>query len=150
MMQAQNGAPPKPEGYSLQSFFRRCVWEALWGGKLPFADTNTVKFSWNGSSYQAEAAPPGRGGGTEAWPPVIYDIGSSYSVGDWVWVQASDTIVTTGEIYPPTGLTALSKSGPWRCVKDAPAGYFPVAPYPTPDDPTAADMYWLYFGNLYC
>lgn len=109
-----------------------------------------IRVSTNEDGQYILDATPGTAGGTEAWPPVIYDIGSAYSVGDWVWVQASDTIVNTGEIYPPTGLTALSKSGPWRCVKDAPAGYFPVAPYPTPDDPTAANMYWLYFGNLFC
>jgi len=61
-MQAQNGRPPKPEGYTVLSFFRRCVWEALWAGKFPFADTDTVQFSWNGSSYEAKAAAHKRAG----------------------------------------------------------------------------------------
>ena len=89
-------------------------------------------------------------GKSDKWPPTIYDVAQGYTVGDWVWVQASNTIVTTGDTYPPTGLIAYSKAGLWRCVQAAEAGIFPVAPYPTPDDPTDADMYWLYFGNLYC
>jgi len=89
-------------------------------------------------------------GGGDKWPPTIYDDATAYSTGQWVWVQSTNAIVTTGDTYPPTGLTAYSKAGLWRCVRSASAGIFPVAPYPSPDDPTGADQYWLYFGNLYC
>ena len=97
------------------------------------------------SARPAPSAPSGI-----IWPPVIYDVTAGYAQGQAVWVQAADTLTTTGAVYPGTGLTALSKAGLWIAVKAAPAGYFPVAPYPSPDDPTAATMYWLYFGNLYC
>lgn len=90
------------------------------------------------------------GGPASAFNLTLYDITESYVVGDYAWVQATNTITTTGAVYPPTGLTALSVAGLWLCIKDAPEGYFPVAPYPSPDDPTAANMYWLFLGNLHC
>jgi len=85
-----------------------------------------------------------------AWPPTIYSTANSYPVGAWVWVQSTNTIVTTGATYPPTGTTQLSRAGLWRCVRGAAAGVFPIIPYPSSDDPTASTMYWLYFGNVYC
>lgn len=80
----------------------------------------------------------------------LYSQSTAFAPGNYAWVQATDTLITTGATYPPTGLTALSKAGLWLCVRPAAAGIFPVLPYPTPDDPTAANMFWLYLGNVYC
>ena len=97
-----------------------------------------------------------------SWPPTIYSKTETYDAGAWAWVKTSDTITTAGVTDPDTGLTVLSKAGLWRCLKAAapvtnpgglPAGtyyHIPQGPYPTPDDPTASNMFWMYFGNVYC
>jgi hypothetical protein len=146
----KDGVPELPGGDGRLSFFKRCVWWAIWGGRFPFGNTDTVKIENIGGKYyftanRVPSAPSGI-----LWPPKIYDVTAGYAQGQAVWVQAADTLTTTGATYPGTGLTALSKAGLWIAIKAAPAGYFPVAPYPSPDDPTASTMYWLYFGNLYC
>ena len=146
----KDGVPELPGGDGRLSFFKRCVWWSIWGGRFPFGDTDTVKIINEGGKYYFNAARPAVASIGILWPPVIFDITAGYAKGQTVWVQSTDAIVTTGVVYPPTGLTALSKSGLWIALKAAPAGYFPVAPYPSPDDPTDATMYWLYFGNLYC
>ena|GEM_PF-4295908 len=90
------------------------------------------------------------------WPPPIYDKTKYYLVGNWVWVRAADTICTAGVIDPLTGLTVKSLPGLWRCLRasgpvvttppgNAAGTYYriPQTPYPTPDDPTAKNMFWL-------
>lgn len=144
-------APQKPFNEDAHSFQHCWIWDKLTGRKPLLIAGQNISIDRNeaDATYTIHGSAKG-GGRSDAWPPTIYDVASGYSVGDWVWVQAADTLTTTGAIYPPTGLTALSKAGLWRCLMAAPAGYFPVAPYPSPDDPTNANMYWLYLGNLYC
>ena len=99
----------------------------------------------------------------EPWPPVPYDITKTYSLGDWVWVKSTDAIVTTGVTDPDTGNTVKAIAGLYRALQSVspvvnpaglPAGTFyriPQVPYPTPDDPTASNMYWLKMGApVYC
>ena len=136
MMQAQNGTPPKPEGYSLQSFFRRCVWEALWGGKFPFADTNTVKFSWNGSSYQAEAAPPGRGGGVSGvhWQsPRELDPSVAVEQDTLVYISPNNPICTVGLTDLALGVNTKATAGIWLALQAVPAKS--GSSYRVPQDP---------------
>ena len=107
-----------------------------------------IQVSTNENGQYVLEATTGKGGSD--FKLSLYDIGTGCAKGEYYWVQASNPITTTGAVYPPTGLTALSVAGLWICIQDAPAGYFPVAPYPTPDDPTNANMYFLFLGNLHC
>jgi hypothetical protein len=121
----KDAVPPIPEGFTLLSFLRRRVWDCLWGGKFPFASTDTVKVGWNGSDYFFTAQ-PARAGGGAGWDWMYashkeLDPTLTYSAGKAAYVSPQSALATTGLMDLVAGVVTTVAPGTWLCVKNVPA-----------------------------
>jgi hypothetical protein len=88
-------------------------------GTVYYTDSNTVWEAKGGGMHWAASSR-------------IYSKDRSYSgdksVGDWVWVSPTDTVVITGVTDPDTNLTVKSYPGAYLALQN-------VSPVPDPDHP---------------
>jgi hypothetical protein len=135
----KDAIPPLPEGYTLQSFFRKCVWYCLWGGRFPFANSDTVQVQWNGSAYSFKAAPARGGGATSGLWPWMYDTHREldpslvYSKGKCAYISPQNPLVTIGLVDLDSGATVQATAGTYLALQDIPAAT--ASGYNVPTDP---------------
>lgn len=161
---AQDYEPLMPDNQGGLGMLIRGVINRLWKGKYLFRDTDTARVTFRRGLYQVDVVARGAGGTVnDAWPPVPYDLTQPWKKGDWIWVAEANIAVTTGGIDADTGLPSFATPGHWRCRKDTAPGsvaiagvptpvyHLPVLPYPTPDDATADNVYWVFIsGKISC
>lgn len=143
-------------------FFARCVWFALWGGKFPFANSNTVQFSYTNGFYSAEAKPAKSGLlGWHFENKIEADNTRGYPAQTVIHIQPTDALVTTGirDAANPSGGLVTSCAGFWVSTQFVPSKTvvsgndvwnLPQWPMPVPtnfDDPA---NYWIYLGEMNC
>jgi hypothetical protein len=63
----KDARPQLPSGKSPRMFFARCVWWALWGGRFPFANSDTVTVEYTAGHYYFKAK-PSRGNPSKSTP----------------------------------------------------------------------------------
>lgn len=57
----KDAKPQLPTGNSPRMFFMRCVWFALWGGRFPFANSDTVTVEFKNGHYSFKSKSVQRG-----------------------------------------------------------------------------------------
>lgn len=121
----KDAKPQLPSGTSPRMFFMRCVWFALWGGRFPFGDTDTVKVDYIGGKYYFKIKPAtiNRTGSFRG----EYDQTKSYGAGDTFKISTALTIagatIAAGYygVRPAAPDVDSQTFGPW-------AGFLPANP----------------------
>ena len=72
-----------PSGQTPKFFFMRAVWFAIFGGRFPFTDSNTVKWSWDNGYYSFSAAQQQQAAASEQQFLVKDDLGSCLKCRSW-------------------------------------------------------------------
>lgn len=115
--------PPCPVGKSPKFFFMQAVWQALWNGRFPFGDSDTVKFSWENGVYYAKSAAAGRAGGGFKWQTPNKELDPTVSVAKdvFVYISPGNPLATAGLTDLTTGTVETAPTGIWQAVKAVPA-----------------------------
>lgn len=120
---AREGIPKLPSGQTPKFFFMRCLWFAIWGGKFPFQDTDTVKCIFENGYYGFKAAPQNNGGGS-GW---FWRKGSrlygdpaknSYQENQVVKILETDSIVTAGIVCAGSATPVKAQPGKWVATRN--------------------------------
>lgn len=126
---AKNYIPPKPSGDSPFMVFCRAVWDALFNGKFPFKNTETVKWNWEGGQWKAEVKVPPVSSGISGmfWnDPIELPVAPypAFKKGAWIHIQSSHAICSTG-IHDPANPTGAVIKSPGNVIaiamRDVPA-----------------------------
>lgn len=145
---ARESRPEVPAGISKGSFFRRKVWDFLFGGKFPIKGEGNVTVAWDSASgiyyIKSKAVAPS----TAAIDCLKYDATKASVAGLFYKVRATDTAVTDG--VDVDGDTVFATPGKYLCLQAVPAtpttsAQVPQLPDPAGTDPESTSKYWEYF-----
>ena len=159
----KDGVPELPGGDGRLSFFKRCVWWAIWGGRFPFGNTDTVKIEHIGGKYYFTAGKAAAVSAAGLWPWMHdthreLDPTLKYTKGKCAYVSPENPLCTVGLTDLDTHENVKATAGIWLALQDVPAktgaGYnVPQDPMPsiggtvsgTPltGDADAAESYWI-------
>ena len=108
----KNGIPQLPVGETPKFYFMRCLWFAIWGGKFPFVDSDTVKISWSNNGYSFRTAIKSSSSSGVSYFVLVSDGGDYYNCYTFDGV-------TTG-----AAIVKVAKLPEMRCIKPSatPAG----------------------------
>lgn len=126
---AKTSIPEIPGGFSKGSFFRKKVWEYLFGGQFPIKGAGGTKVEWKEGNYFITSAAVRNSSGTTL-EVINYSATSACESGKFYKIRTTDSAVVDGvnigtEAVPQI-ITAYP--GKYLCLKDVPA------------NPTSSDM----------
>lgn len=143
-------------------FFARCVWWCIWGGRFPFANTDTVTYEYTNGHYLFKTK-PSRAGFT-GWhfeSTIEVDDTRRYPAQTVIHIQPTNALVTTGirDAANPTGPLVTACAGYWVATQAVPAKKsvsgndvwnLPQYPYPVPTNMDDPANFWIYLGEMDC
>jgi|GEM_PF-5010454 len=153
----KDARPQLPSGNSPRMFFARCVWWALWGGRFPFASSDTVTVEYTNGHYSFKAK-PASSGSAAGWmwvdkkklygDPTV----NSYVKNQVVKLLDTDFAVATGYVCAGSASHITATAGKWVCLQAVPKlkndgtdnpAYIPQIPAVSGSlDPDNAGNYW--------